>query len=373
MLSITPLHVSCAVEWDKRLLPVIDYAGRESKRWITVGMPKLGQYNWLPNAVFYVYESADDARNGVKAGGTGFLVAIPSERWPNDFHHTYGVTNWHNACEAGASVIRVNRVTGPPDIIELDPSEWSFIPGPQGYDIAAIELTDRLKLNEHKVEVLGPSFLLTDDEIKKHEIGPADDVFMVGRFVDYDGFEVNEPSLRFGHISIARASIKQRNGCVRPSHVIDMHSRAGFSGSPVFVFRTHGSIFAREDHPFIVGGHLMKLLGIHWGQFPEEWEIKESGKSKPQREASLITQGAYVKGLSGMTCVCPASAILEVLNMPEIKKQREDKELLLAKAGFGRGLPIAESASAANDGNPNHREDFTSLLTAAAKTPPQAD
>jgi hypothetical protein len=63
----------------------------------------------------------------------------------------------------------------------------------------------------------------------------------------------------------------------------------------------------------------MKLLGIHWGQFPEIWQLS-AGQIE---EASLITDGKYVKGMSGMTCVCPSSAIWEVLNLPELPKMRE--------------------------------------------------
>lgn len=76
----------------------------------------------------------------------------------------------------------------------------------------------------------------------------------------------------------------------------------------------------------------MKLLGVHWGQFPEAWELKQHhAQSEPQakgdwEEASIIREGEYVQGLSGMTCVCPASAITEVLNTPSLKKQREEQQ-----------------------------------------------
>lgn len=285
-------------------------------------MPKLGDYKWLLDIAFFLYPTSDDAKRGTKAGGTGFLIAIPSDRCPNDYHHVYGVTNWHVAC-GGTPIVRINRSSGPPAVFELGRQDWHFSPSPNGYDVAVAPFS--LSATEHKVQALGPSFFLTADDITRHEIDAGEEVFMLGRFVDYDGIEVNEPSMRFGNLSILRAGIEQPNGCRRSSYVVDMHSRTGYSGSPVFVYRTAGSIFARPDTIF-GGGHLLKLLGIHWGQFPERWDIGDA------TDASFITKGKYVKGLSGMTCVCPAEAILETLQMPALVAMRKEQDDRLASA-----------------------------------------
>ena len=179
---------------------------------------------------------------GKKSGGTGFLVAIPSKRWPQQIHHIHGVTNWHVAVHGAppAPVIRVNRLSGAPEVFELDPSEWIFKPG--SYDVAISPPLD-LRPGLHKVEAVDISVFLTPEVAAKQEINAADDVFMVGRFVDYDGVEANSPAFRFGHISIIDARVKQETGYAGRSIVVDMHSRSGFSGSPVFVFRTAGSMF----------------------------------------------------------------------------------------------------------------------------------
>lgn len=336
-------------------------------------MPKLGEYSWLPETVCFLYRSAEDARAGVGAGATAFFAGLPSDRWPETHHHIYAITNWHVACRGGSSVIRVNGQGRSPTILETDPSEWHFLPGPQGYDIAVYPLGDRLTPDHHKISVLNlPSFFLTDDEIMKKEIGVAEDVFMIGRFIDYDGHEVNEPALRFGNISIMRAPIEQPNGCKRPSYVLDMHSRTGYSGSPVFIYRTTGSGFAKPKGFFT--GHMLKLLGIHWGQFPELWEI-EGGPTIRTEAESLIVEGSYVKGLSGMTCVCPSSAIMETLKMPSLKKMREEQEAEWARQ-MGRSRPpnaeLAETSGGASS-DPQHRERFKALLGAAVKLPKSSD
>jgi hypothetical protein len=77
-------------------------------------------------------------------------------------------------------------------------------------------------------------------DVAAEGIGPGEDVFMVGRFMDHDGGAINQPAVRFGNISTMPANIKQPNGVIRPCYCIDLHSRAGFSGSPVYAFRTFG-------------------------------------------------------------------------------------------------------------------------------------
>src|SRR5258707_1186988 len=65
----------------------------------------------------------------------------------------------------------------------------------------------------------------------------GDDTFMIGLFLDHAGVTTNVPSARFGNISMLpnpRATIRQSTGYDGVSYVVDMHSRTGFSGSPVF-------------------------------------------------------------------------------------------------------------------------------------------
>jgi hypothetical protein len=220
-------------------------------------MPRLAQYTRILKAVFFLYPTEDAAKKGVEAGGTGFLIGVPSKRWPDRFLHIHGVTNWHVAVFGDhvppSPIIRVNRTSGPPDIIEFDPSEWVFRGGQQ--DLA---ISPPLRLTpEHDYTALEmASWRITEANERELEIGPADDVFIVGRFVDYDGVETNAPAVRFGHISIMDATIRQETGYLGRSIVLDMHSRSGFSGSPVFVFRTLGSEFLTAAKPgeFLTGG-----------------------------------------------------------------------------------------------------------------------
>lgn len=280
-------------------------------------MPKISQE--ALDCVFFLYKTREDAERGKKSGGTGFFVSIPSEKYPHH-NYVYGVTNWHNVLQNGFSIIRLNNVDGTTSIIETEPIEWEFIP--RNDDIAVISTLD-FSDEKQKITVITKDLFATDDIINDNGIGIGDDVFLIGRFIDYDGEITNQPALRFGNISIMPVPIKQEaTGFMGKSYCIDLHSRTGFSGSPVFVYRTPGNNF--DSNMIELTERFQYLLGIHWGQFPEKWEIIMKDKLPNTESNVLITEGKYVSGLSGMTCVIPAEKILDVLNLPSLKKQREE-------------------------------------------------
>jgi len=285
---------------------------------VEVGMPKIQQ--GLLDTVFYLYRNRDDAEKGKDFGGTGFLVGIRSKT-DDSVHYLYPVSNQHVVCEGGYSVIRLNTKSGGTDILELDPSDW--YPHPDREDVA---ITKPIKLTgEHKFSFMSYEMLCTQTKVSKGEIGPGDDVFMIGRFIDHDGGVTNMPSVRFGNISIDPSSIKQPTGKIGLSYCLDLHSRSGYSGSPVFVYRTIGSDLTNLG-TLNAGSALLMLLGIHWGQFPEMWDIEDNQELSEATINSLVTNGKSIKGLSGMTCAIPAWEILKMFELEPIKKNREANE-----------------------------------------------
>jgi len=181
-------------------------------------------------STFYLYRSREDAERGEPFGGTGAFIGMPTES--SDVSFLYAVTNWHVAVDQGFSVMRFNKRNGGVDVFELDPHEWEF--PPNGPDIAvAMPRASELKLSilTHEVFAIPTTLFVPEDELvlpdprlkrlpRKPgesprldlEIGPGDDVFMVGRFVDHDGKDTNVPSVRFGNISTLPQAIKQPNG-----------------------------------------------------------------------------------------------------------------------------------------------------------------
>lgn len=287
---------------------------------LPVGMPRIPQK--ILDCVCYLYADEEHARSGRNFGGTGFMVAVPSERVPG-LNYIYAVTNWHVACQ-GFPVVRINTKDGGTDILAFGMDQWEFS---SRFDIAVLPLPIREDL--HRFALISTDMFLRQEEIDAERMTPGEDVFMVGRFLDHDGVQVNLPAVRFGNISVMPTPIEQPNGGRANSFCIDLHSRSGYSGSPVFVFRRPGfdleeRLKSQNESSLLCSGvNMFNLLGIHFAQFPEMWEIIE-GK-KPQTESvrePLITEGKYVRGLSGMTCVLPAWSIMEVLNIPKFKEAR---------------------------------------------------
>lgn len=328
-------------------------------------MPKIPAR--ILNCVFYLYHSAENALAGEKFGGTGFFIGVPIA---DNAFLAFGVTNWHVAVQTGASVIRVNRKDGRADTFALDPSEWDFVPG--GNDLA-IAYIPQLNPNEHDVNIVALDMIADQQRIQEDSINAGEDVFLIGRFVDHDGGPTNVPSVRFGNVSVMPQPIKQPTGSLEPSYVLDVHSRTGYSGSPVFVYRTVGADLGSHSVSLGPGDQFLHLLGIHWGQFPERWDIEDAGRDTVTNAAMLSADAKYVVGLSGMTLAIPAPAIRELLNMPRIRTIIEEAKRGMAKMRADGQLPPRAEAAPATEENPRHKEDFTALLGAAAKSKPQAD
>jgi hypothetical protein len=295
---------------------------------LKVGMPRIAQS--LLDTTFYLYPSREAAERGESSGGTGFLVGYVPRNWIVHFPHVYAVTNYHVAVAGGCPVVRINTHDGKTDIFELDNSDWHFVP--DGHDIAIAHLP--LRPDVQKFNVIPSQMFTSREDLRFDQIGAGDDVFMVGRFIDHDGDTTNQPALRFGHISVMLTHIyleelKRKCEC----YCIDLHSRTGFSGSPVFVYRVFGQDLVGEpvkeliqklqmdgDAPFWFYKKVFSLLGIHIGQFPEEWPIESSDPSVANKSPE------HVVGMSGMTIVAPAWAIDEVLELPAVQKERQALE-----------------------------------------------
>jgi hypothetical protein len=221
----------------------------------------------------------------------------------------------------------------------------------------------------HKFTYIHTSLLFNDVYNEQCKIGVGDNVFMVGRFLGFDGGITNLPSARFGHISVMPTPIKQPTGYIGDSYCIDLNSRTGYSGSPVFVYRTPADNLEeafRTKKPFAEIHFFLYLLGIHWGQFKEEYPIEHYG--------SPIESHAI--GGSGMTLVIPAQRIYELLCIKAIRDKRiiEGDKILYEHFKRKGRPPTAESAKHPSyEENPQHKEHFNSLLTAAVKKKPQAD
>ncbi len=359
-----------------------------------IGVPKI-PYEVLA-CTFFLYDTEEEAKAGLNPHGTGVIVEDPSE--VADGMHYYGVTNWHvavqeNETEVPSPVVRLNRRGGrEPFVKPLRPEDWHFTPGGPDLAVAYFDFLERDDLKWNRVPT---GLFATVEHIQSGDVAVGDDSFMMGLFVDHLALATNIPSARFGNISVlpsSLAKIEHATGFESECYVVDMHSRTGFSGSPVFMYRTIGQDLSKpiqsqiriQSNVMTFGMHGMEspiyaktvflFLGIHMGQFPGEWMAgKSPARLAESSKVSAAKTEHYVP--SSMTCVIPAWYIRHAIDtLPGLEPMRKIRENELRRREQSRIISEkAPPSKKEDDPNPNHKEDFNALLRAAAQKREQED
>ncbi len=268
------------------------------------------QDEFLKTAI-YLYKNRADAEASHYEGGSGFLVGYVGLH--NRILQVYGVTNAH-VIRDGFSVIRINKVFGGHDVLDLPRNAWQE--HPEGDDIAICATT---LSPSHDFKFVLSDGLVTEERVERHNIGIGDDVFMVGRFTGHPGEKKNLPVARFGNISMVPSEeLKNPLGKTRTHYLVEVRSVSGFSGSPVFIYDT-------PTPPSLVNVRKERfpnlLLGIDCGHMPE-----------------------HEKQLSaGIAAVVPAWRLLELLEHPEVKKKREEWEKQLQEEARSQRTIVPDS------------------------------
>jgi hypothetical protein len=335
------LSESC---YDPRFLTLSTCLGRGSVYGISVSdMPRIA--NKVLDSVGFLYRTYDEAKKHAKIGGTCFLVGqqIVLDGVGYNAYVPYAVTNRHVVWAKGAPVIRINRRDGnPPEIIDKECDQW--YPHPEGDDIAVLPLFDRVDQAIHKISYANTDQFITGAFISDNDLGIGDEVFMSGRFINHQGKFHNQAAARFGSISMMPEPILNNGiGKYQLSYAVEMRSRTGFSGSPVFAYRKPWTVLWPTKTSDFIG-----LLGVNWGYI-----LDDDGEN------------TWLNG------VVPAWKIIETLEIPELKEYQkvvsETYRTSMQDKNSGGAVPAAASAALATDENPHHLEDFSRLVDVAAR------
>jgi hypothetical protein len=292
-------------------------------------MPRIP--NDVLESVFYLYPSYQAAEAGENAGGCGFFVLIPFERAQKN--HLYMVTNRH-VVAGGALTARVN--IGPDKSIPYDTDDRDWFSHPNGDDLAII-LVDFPITFTCKGLNLKPEYDLAWI-IQENDIGIGDDVFTVGRYVNHDGKQRNNPVVRFGNIAqMPLEAIRQDDGHMQESFLVECRSVSGYSGSPVMVHILPWAARPKNVDPDTGKLTISSaprgpwLLGINWGHLID-WKPLCDPSGKP-----IGVNPNRVALNAGMMGVVPTWKLMEMLNHPEVRAKREEAENKI----FGAGPTIA--------------------------------
>lgn len=222
--------------------------------------------------------------------------------------------------------MRLNSEPAGLSFVETDRDNWSL--HDRGDDLAVRPLPQLAPF--FKSNWVPEELFLTQKAVGQFDIGPGDDVFLIGRFVNHEGKLQNRPALRFGSISMMPwEPIKQKDtGFEQESFVVEGRATGGYSGAPVFVYKPDFVYAPRPGSP--MEGEAW-LLGIEWGHLTTRARVEDKG-GKPHPE------DLEVETNSGMIGVVPAWKLRELLDQEELVKGREE--------GEKRSKEFAEAAAA---------------------------
>jgi hypothetical protein len=184
------------------------------------------------DTVVYLYPDVDAASRGERAGGSGCVVAIPTQTEPFTMGFTYVVTNSHVIREGRASALRFNTRDKGLGVIHNTAAGW--IHHPDGDDLAVLPIA--LEYEKIKAKFIPEAWFITKEKVQEYGIGPGDEAFLVGRFVNHEGKQQNLPAVRFGQVSMLPIEpIRTARGLLQEAFLVECRSLPGYSGSPVFI------------------------------------------------------------------------------------------------------------------------------------------
>jgi hypothetical protein len=246
-------------------------------------------------------------------------------------------------------VIRLTRRDRSIEIVERRAEDWT--PHSHGDDVAACPLGIGRAKDYVFVE---PYEMLIEGEVKGGEMSPVtvgDDCLMVGRYIDREHRQLDQPVLRFGNLAMLVEPVRQpKRAFEQESFLVEMRSLAGFSGSPVFVYyQGFGPRYvdmqewerkAWLEERWLPGNRSPSgiverhwLLGVDWGHIPVSADVIDAkGDAVGRMETN-----------SGMAGVVPAWKLADLLQCQTFVEQRELAEAQLAREDGNAGvLEIAE-------------------------------
>jgi Trypsin-like peptidase domain len=299
----------------------------------------------LKRSVVFLYPDDQAAYENERTGGTGFVVGVAgTELRPADTAHKpislYVVTAAH--VKNGKDDIPPARVIRFADgeVLATPPGVWKT---DLAHDLAVCPVET---LGEHP----GTGYLPSDRFAQGVGARQGDDIFMLGRFGEYAGARDNRPMARFGNVALEPGDEPLNTDPPMSTFLVEMRSRGGFSGSPVFLFwPSYGAILAGSS-----GMDHAKLLGVDHGHFPTPLEIENADGN--------VISGCKLRENSAVSVVVPVWHLKELLEDKDLDEMRKQT----TKDWVKRPRAVADSASVV-DGETFTKSDFEDALRKATR------
>lgn len=248
---------------------------------------------------------------GIRLAGTAFFVNVEED----SLNFIYLVTARHvidkiskNAVDKKA-LIRINRKEGNASFVEANlDGNWFEHPSDSSVDACVLPWAPP---KEFDVLTLPAGMAATDEIVEKEGVGPGDEVFLTGLFVNHFGKQHNIPIIRIGNIAaMPEERVESKLGPI-DAYLIEARSIGGLSGSPVFVHLTgvrQGSLSLGREPIFWLG-----LMHGHWDTVVAQSDML----GLDQFEGEKVNMGIGI--------VVPVTKILEILNQPDLAESRRQQ------------------------------------------------
>ncbi|MDP9573875.1 UNVERIFIED_ORG: hypothetical protein J2W66_004378 [Agrobacterium larrymoorei] len=209
-----------------------------------------------------------------KPAGTAFLLSYKDDFASDET--VYLITCFHCGKDEATKIVFKTGET-----IPFDKGAWKA--DPAGNDVIARDVTDLLpdEIKKCNFPTLSNHVRNFPSHSRNSEVG--DEIYMLGLHVPEAPEKAITPRARFGNISAWASEnelVEQGHEQRLPSHIGDMRSRPGFSGSPVF---TITDTLDWNDSPSPT------LLGVHSAQFAENITVRSNGENWPAWAPSSMT------------------------------------------------------------------------------------
>jgi hypothetical protein len=269
----------------------------------------------IRECVCFAYAGAAERSRPV---GTAFFLGIPMGS--TDRFGCVVVTAFHvvaKARERGELLsMRVNTPTGGFELIAIPDYDW-VVPdqSEQAVDVAvAVWPHDRSRF---AFRFTTTDDALTEEVIDAQVVGPGDEVFLPGLFVNHHGTRQNVPIVRVGNIAAMPVEpVRTKMLGAIDAYLVESRSLGGLSGSPVFLnmgFVRHTSCPPGAELRLHTRQRTWYLLGVmhgHWEADVNDVEMDAAGTVE------------YVN--MGIAVVTPIEKVLALLQTDPLRSTFEE-------------------------------------------------
>lgn len=279
--------------------------------------------------------------------GTGFFFAVPLPSPAEKEIVSYLVTARHviKAIEAISPkreiIVRLNLISGTATTVAIKANQWHCA---EGKDVAVILFTYRWMPDMDHMSIPLET-VVTPERVEHEGMGPGDDIFFPGLFVEHSGARRSIPIIRAGTIAAMpeepiSMSIGGGESVRTDAFLVESRSIGGLSGSPVFIHmgdtrRSENAVILSPGNPRI---YLLGLMHGHWDEERHEKPKRTKKKSGVRRVASDVALRFRQEVNMGVASVVPIPAIIHTLNHPAMKQERE----AVAREVAHRRMPVPD-------------------------------